>query len=80
MDTWWGQDGGQGHIPTHKSPLNLEERSSRALSRGPPHGPQVSPTLLDSRARLCLLGLSRQFTERSAYPLLRNKLPQTRRR
>lgn len=71
--------GARAH-PHPQIPSQPRGTFQQGSQQGPPHGPQVSPTLLDSRARLCLLGLSRQFTERSAYPLLRNKLPQTRRR
>lgn len=52
MDTGWGKDEGQGNLPTHKPPPNLEDI---------PTGPSDDLTLLDSRAWACPLGSSQQL-------------------
>lgn len=52
VDTGWRKDEGQGNLPTHKPPPNLE---------GIPKGPSDDLTLLDSRAWACPLGSSQQL-------------------
>lgn len=52
VDMGWGKDEGQGNLPTHKPPPNLEDF---------PTGPSDDLTFLDSQAWACPLGSSQQL-------------------
>lgn len=70
MDMGWGKDEGQGNLPTHKPPPNLEDI---------PTGPSDDLTVLNSQAQACMpTGLVTAALGHSGHPSLSDKLPQTR--